>query len=231
MAYILTRIQNCNITPQGVEIEMTYHRHPKIPFAGRIVWAIHQLNFFNSRMNGVLEADLKADMMGIGLSSPRLAQVRNRIVERIEGFAEIVNSITEINEALDQSILGPLIEGSNISETATKLSSEINRFANEAKTTVDKAYNSAVSEIREQETLATRMLYAIPDILRTVPFNRRVFLAWPGTFRRESSDNWAHNGTNILVAPYMAGTSNENLGVTTWTSWAQTLASSDYDWK
>lgn len=238
-AFLLTSIEKCQITENGIELGVRYFRSGKFPWSGNIVWSLWVMNqFFNSIFDkrkilgqSVLHATLDYNFFGISLSSPLVDDIASKVRRKIKEIEAKITKLKKMNLGADkiQKFLGKEIASwFRADKYIGGVANAVNSKLEKAIGAINTGMNMLNTKLNSQSGLLTTIMYSIPDFLRVIPLRQSVFLTWEAqNIKNVNQDLWS--GMNLLISPYMNNGDGENFEL--WEKWIKHLVTYNPDWK
>jgi hypothetical protein len=231
IAWILTNVKKCEVTQDGVTLTIEYFRHPRTPWAGTALWATYALGQFNKSGGNLLNLELDSMYFGVRASSPALNQAQKDLNQAIGTVAETSNSLTSFADQIKALPAYAVLEKAGVLKNMNPMSefdAAVGDFQNAAKD-VQNASNDVFKEankfVQDAGTVAGTVLYAIPKLLRVVPMQKTIFLAWPNKGLKRHGE-WQDGGINFPLNVYKTDPSTSS-EFQTWESWSRGLSESE----
>ena len=238
-AFLLTSIETCKISKNGIELGARFFRSGKFPWAGNIVWSLWVMNqFFNSFFDkhkiigkSVLHATLDYNFFGISLSSPLVDDIASKVRRKIKEIESKITKLKNMNLGADkiQKFLGKEIASwFRADKYIGGVANAVNSKLEKAIGAINAGMNLLNTKLNSQSGLLTTIMYAIPDFLRVVPLRQTVYLTWEAqNIKNVNNELWS--GMNLLISPYMSNGDGENFEL--WEKWIKHLVTYNPDWK
>lgn len=210
------------------EIEVVWRRPPRMPFAGTALWVIHLLREANSRLDkNVLQFDLDRNFHGIEASSPQVDRAR----EEVQRIAETLGDISQVTQKMATSLasaemmMRKLPGGDRFAEyfetyrqTLGQGEEAVRHAQAQVGAKAGQIDHQVDQVLRPMGVMVTKILYSIPNLVRTIPLVERT--RWAVQASDGRGTHW-EDGQGLLVAPLVNGTDKSY--DKSWVSWARAM--------
>jgi hypothetical protein len=225
-AWALTRVSSCKDLGDQIEVEVTWLRAPKVPYAGSAIWATFVLRELGRLGLGQwLTFDLDQYYFGVKARSPNAAAFAASIGSARASAKKIVTDA--LGAGLDlKTISGQLRalpSGSTLADTVDTGAGAAAAELAKAPAALDgigaTSIGSLSSAVDDAAGVLTAAIYVVAKPLRLIPMRAKVTIAKRFTDRREGEE-W-DKGQAFLIAPFHGqGTETEKI----WRKYAEALS-------